>query len=218
MFKTIAALFLTLSLAGGAHAASGESGAPAITFTKTTVRVSGITPGGTVVIYGVTMESIDYGTTVMRYSQVLQDDDHDGIVTYDHRGQIPSDGVWVAVDAQNGQFALSTPKWGLRIADAQVHPLRKNATGIVDSFAFGYRNVEMLYIHPGHGVWAVSGFDKSVRPGMATVSLRDAVSLLPSGEARASEFAPGTTIIAFDLPFFRVTTLHLTGADLGGAQ
>src|SRR5260221_12034148 len=197
MYKFIAGLFLSISLVLSASADSGGAGAHVITFNKTSIRVSGITPGGTVVIYGVAMVRIDYGDNVMRYSKVLQDDDHDGVVTYDHGALIPTDGVWVAVDATNGQFAVAAPKWGLNVAAPQVLPLRKNGAGAVDSFAFGYRTADMIYIHPGHGVWAVHGYDSSPHPGTTTVSLRDATSLLPSGESRATEFVPGGVIVAF---------------------
>ncbi len=220
MYKFIAGLFLSISLALSASATSGGAGAPAITFTPKGIRVTGITPGGAVLIYAVAMVRADTGDHIERYQQVLHDDDHDGIVTYDHGMPIPTDGVWLAVDVTNGQYAVSSPLYGLKPARPQPQPLHRAASGRVETFALSYPGAEMIYIQPGHGVWAIHGYDRSAsdrdsRPGVTGVSLSDAVSLLPSGETRATEFAPGGVIIAFDLPFFQVITMRLTGADIG---
>lgn len=220
--KRLTILAFTLALALAAHAASDSAGAPAIAFTGTTVRVSGITPGGTVVIYGVTLVRVDFADHVERFRNAVSDDDHDGIVTWDIGKTVPQDGMWVAVDATNGQFVVGTPRFGIPVAAPPSQLLRKTA-GLVDTFAFDYSSVEAVYIHPGHGVWAVHAYDRGVhdhdsRQGVTAISLADAVSLLPAGETKATEFAPGGVLVAFDLPYFRVFTRRLTGADIGGAR
>ena len=214
---------VSVFLAVSASAASNSAGAPTIAFSGNTVRVSGVTPGATVVVYAVTFVRIDYGDHVLRFQKALTDDDRDGAVVYDVGRDIPQDGVWVAVDATNGQYAIGTPRFGAGVANPQPLPLHKSAGGLVDLFSFGYPSVEALYIHPGHGVWAVHAYsrgkgDHTAQESVTTVSLADAVSLLPAGESKAKEFAPGGVIIAFDLPHFRVFTTRLTGADIGGAR
>jgi hypothetical protein len=221
--KTSAAGFiLAILMALPAQAAHG--GAPVITFGATTVQVSGVTPGGTVVIYGVTFGRRDFTNGLNRVQAALTDDSHKGVVTYDLKDPIPPLGVWVAVDATNGQFAVAAPERNpLPVARALPQPFRKNGAGLVDTFSHGYFSLEMLYIHPGGGVWvahAVDGSraDRDARPGVTGVSLGDAVSLMPQGGTKPEAFAPGGVLIAFDMTRFEVLTVRITGADLGGAQ
>jgi hypothetical protein len=207
----------------GAQAASGGAGAPTISFISNGIRITGITPGGTVLIYAVAMVRVDFNDHLERYQRTLQDDDHDGIVIYDHGKAIPPDGVWIAVDITNGQFAVASPLTGLKTAVAPAKPLHRNAGNHVDTFSFAYPGAEMIYIHPGHGAWAVHGYDggasdHDTRKGVMGLSVSDAQPILQSGETKATEFVPGGILIVFDLPFFRVTTMRLTGSDIGGAQ
>ncbi len=202
MKKSAVGFILALLVAIQAHAANGNGGAPVITFSASTVQVSGVTPGGTVVIYGVTMGRNDYTNGLYRFQTALTDDDHDGVVTYDPGQPIPFIGVWIAVDATSGQFAIGAPRRSiLPAARLLTQPFRKNGAGAVDTFSHGYPSLEMLYIHPGGGVWVVHAFDgartdRDARPGVTGVSLTDAVSLMPKGGTKPQAFAPGGVLIA----------------------
>ena len=222
MKTSAAVVILAFLVAFQAHAASG--GAPVITFSATTVQVSGVTPGGTVVIYGVAYGRSNFTNSVTHFRAALTDDDHDGVVTYDAKRRIPPAGVWIAVDTRNGQFVIGAPGHdAVRGARRSATPFHKNAAGVVDTFMHDYPSVEMLYIHPGGGVWVVNTvdggpLDRDPRSGATGVSLADAQSLMPPGDTRPAAFAPGGVLVAFDVSRFEVLTLHLTGADLAGAQ
>ncbi len=223
MKKQTVGFILAVFVAIQAHAANGPAGAPKITFSGNTVQVSGVTPGGIVVIYGVAMLRVDYSNALIRFSKALTDDDHDGVVTYDIGRTIPPSGVWIAVDVTNGQFAVAAPWRTLPAAHALAQPFRRNAAGLVDTFSHDYATAEMLYIHPGGGVWVVSAVDngrndRDPRPGVTGISIGDAVSLMPQGGAKLSEFVPGGVLIAFDVSRFEVLTLRITGEDLRGAR
>ncbi len=224
MKKSAVAFILALLVASWAKAANGPVGAPKITFSGNTIQVSGVTPGGIVVIYGVAMGRVNYTNGLNRFKAALTDDDHDGAVTYDVGQPIPPIGVWIAVDATNGQFVIAAPQRSvLPAARSLTQPFRKNGAGLVDTFSHGYASVEMLYIHPGGGVWAGHAFegsrtDRDPRPGITGVSLSDTVSLMPPGDTKPAAFAPGGVLIAFDISDFEVLTMRITGADLGGAQ
>src|SRR5436190_23987747 len=62
------------------------------------VVVSGLTPGGSAVIFGVTFESGDAVPTRLRTATILRDDDRDGVVRYQPQEGIPRIGIWGAVD------------------------------------------------------------------------------------------------------------------------
>jgi hypothetical protein len=213
----IAAAIAMDALAGGA----GHD--PQLLFSGNTVQVSGVTPGGGVVLYAATQRRIDYGNTLVRYTRYTKDDDHDGSVTFD-LGERPSPiGVWVAIDANTGNFALGAPNHAVAVAHEQPQPFAKNDKGDVDTFTFTYPSLELVYIHPGRGVWSVHAtdgghFDHDKREAVTSVILTDAVSLIPDGEPHASAFSPGGTLVAFDVEQFQAFTLHVTGADLAGAK
>src|SRR5260221_10957258 len=100
--KTSAAGFiLAMLVALQAHAANGNGGAPVITFTPTTVQVSGVTPGGTVVIYGVAMSRTNYTNSLLHFQAALIYHDHDGVVTYEPKQQIPYIRVSIDVYTNN---------------------------------------------------------------------------------------------------------------------
>ena len=103
-------LLLALPALVLAQPPSGPPG-PAITFDKSSVSVKGIGAKGQTVLFSVAREvAEDDVATVVRRSQVLPDDDGDGVVTLDLGRDVPLRSIWVAVDLATGQAAAAAPE------------------------------------------------------------------------------------------------------------
>src|SRR4051812_12861939 len=84
---------------------------PAITFDQSSVSVAGVSPKGQAVLFSVAREVAEVDVaTVVRRSQVLPDDDGDGVVKLDLGRDVPFRSVWVAVDLATGQVAAAAPE------------------------------------------------------------------------------------------------------------
>jgi hypothetical protein len=134
--------------------------------------------------------------------------------------------VWIAVDVASGDYAVGAP--GRKVVAARVpqQPFVKGHGGAVDTFTFRYPTLDMVYVHPGHGVWLLHGVGgtPSSNDGQndghyeTGVNVGDAISLLPEGEAKPKEFVAGGTLVAVDVLSYEAFALRLTGAQIGGAQ
>ena len=135
---------------------------PAIAFDKSSVSVSGISLKGQAVLFSVAREiSEDDVATVVRRSQVLPDDDGDGVVKLDLGRDVPFRSVWVAVDLATGQVAAAAPEgYPLRLVNWRgVGIVRGNAHAdrVEDARTFA----EVLLVRPGTGAWELTVGDGS---------------------------------------------------------
>jgi hypothetical protein len=195
-----------------------------VTFGATTVTATGITPGKTALFFGTGRQKDGYFQTLIRYAVSVTDDDHDGAVTLDLGKRVPSMTIWVVVDTTNGQYTMAMP--AVAIADEvplPAHAFRKTHGGSsVDGFAYNHPTLELLYIHPGHGVWTWSAadgraLDQDGPNGVTFISAADGSKVGGTTEG-ATEFALGGTMVAVDWYKMQYTVVHLDGAILGGAQ
>lgn len=113
-----------LALAGGVAAAQ-----PSITFDSKQVIATGISPGGTVALYGVAHDFQAVLPELLRWARELTDDDRDGAVTFQVPREVPLDSQWFVVDMTTGELAASSPRGG----DPREVPF--DGPGIVDSHA-----------------------------------------------------------------------------------
>jgi hypothetical protein len=113
-----AVLAVGLSVAG---AAGGQTPAvvPALVFSDQAIQAQGMTPGGSVVWFGI-------GREVQEYAETLSD--HQDVTVADAQGQatvrvapaVPQHSLWVAVDLGTGRYAMAAPP---------LFPLRTFALG-----------------------------------------------------------------------------------------
>jgi hypothetical protein len=162
-FKPYLLLSLVLPALAFAQPPSSPPG-PAITFDKSSVSVAGVSPKGQAVLFGVAREiSEDDVATIVRRSQVLADDDGDGVVKLDLGRDVPLRSVWVAVDLATGQVAAAAPEgYPLRRVDWRgVGIVRGNsrADRVEDARTFA----EVLLVRPGAGAWQLTVGDGSER-------------------------------------------------------
>ena len=196
--------------------ATDQTGPPVVTFSGSTVQVSGVTPGGTVVFYGVAMLQINYSSAIGRFKTALTDDDQDGSVTYDIGQTIPPTSLWVVVDVTSGRYAIAGPaRTVFAEADLQTTPYTRNAvTGAVDTFVAAYPTVEMVYILPGTGVWSLHSVaggpvDHGSDSASTTVSIADAAPLVPQSTGQLTQFDAAGILITFDDSNFDVVITQL---------
>ena len=102
----VRAILLSLTLL----ASSATGSQPVVTVGADTLRASGVTPGGSVVWFGVGRELHHLTPFVVRRSQVVTDDDRDGTVEWTLDRTIPVESIWVAVDLTTGAWRAGTPE------------------------------------------------------------------------------------------------------------
>jgi hypothetical protein len=114
--------------------------------------ISGVSPGGQVIVFGRSCRSTGGRVRLIRHTFVERDDDRDGAVTIAME-TIPEFSVFVAVDYESGQFASAAPRGGAaRIMNMTRVPEWREGSEIVD-FNRGY--LDFLFVRPGKGAWVL---------------------------------------------------------------
>jgi hypothetical protein len=196
-------LSLVLPALAFAQPPSGPSG-PAITFDKSSVSVAGISPNGRMVLFGVAREiAEDDVATLVRRSQVLSDDDSDGVVKLDLGRDVPLRSVWVAVDLATGQVTAAAP---------EGYPLRRvNWRGVgiargnprADRVEDARRSAEVLLVRPGAGAWQLTvgdggeGDDDGAADGKLAAAL-DRMTPVAGTDPPPARFDPKDIVVLID--------------------
>ena len=216
LLAAISAIFLLVVAGQTPVYAAGEKNAPVLAFDGRVIKATDVTPGGQVVFFAVGLVSNGFRSTVMRWSQVVSDDDHDGAVTFDAGQTIPCRSIWAVAEIANGHFAIAAPPGcPLRQAGAlSARAFRHRTNGNLDGFLHERPYLDLLYVHPGKGAWTVRAADgsptdaDSKSDGVTTVTLAGARSLLSNGTPPAS-FVPGGILVAIDFYGFDVVAERL---------
>jgi hypothetical protein len=128
--------------------------APTLAVGPQTIQVQGMTPGGTVVWFGMGLDIVEY-SEMRSERQEEAVADAQGSATLAFPSAVPPQSVWVAVDLATGAFALGSPP--------AFTPGRFNlATGAIfsgtgsasDQLADPAGCVHVLLVRPGQGAWA----------------------------------------------------------------
>jgi hypothetical protein len=194
----------------------------AVSFNATSVTASGITPGKSALFFASGIRKNGYDQSRVRVVRTVTDDDRDGTVTFDLGASVPATTVWVVVDLNNGHFTLATPVEAV----ADEVPLPRNAFhksgNAVVQFGFDHPTLDLLYVHPGRGVWTWSALDGRLldRDGPNGVTLIDVHdgTRADGGAGAASDFAAGGKLVAVDWYKMQYAVVHLDGSVLAGAQ
>src|SRR5258708_11894629 len=104
---TLPILAIFMSAAAGAP----PQAAPPLTITASgsTITISGVTPHGKVVFFGVARFVDRTTVTARRLDRIVTDDDGDGVVTIDLGERVPWKSIFAAVDFASGRYGLATP-------------------------------------------------------------------------------------------------------------
>lgn len=219
--KTFASVLFCIAFAVCAVAAASQAG-PTLTFGAGSVTAVGITPGKSAVFFASGLMADGAQQRIVRWAQIVSDDDRDGRVTLTLPGKVPNVTAWVVVDLTNGQFVAGSPGgFSPRVTQLPSGAFRRsNGSSAVDLFGFDHPVLDLLYVHPGLGAWtwnAVDGraLDHDKANGVTLVSVADAK---PLGDTRGkpTEFALGGVLIAVDWYHMEVVTVRLDAAVLKG--
>lgn len=152
---SVVAVSLYLSLIGRLDALE-----PAFIFGPETVVVSGMTPGGELVLFGVSRENTSHAATIVRREEMATDEDKDGIVRLELGGPVPLVSIFAAVDVATGALALATPEgFPLQRYDLPARNVRGGG-GRADWLDDVRSQVELLVVRPGtdanSGAWGAT--------------------------------------------------------------
>lgn len=196
---------------------------PSVAFDGKLVKASNVTPGAQVVFFAVGLVPMGWESMIVRWSQAVTDEDHDGSVTFDAGREIPCRSIWVAADATNGHYTVTAPpNCHLRRAALDPKSFRKNDKGDLELFLHARPYLDLLYIHPGKGVWAISAADSfpsdadGESNGVTAIALSKAKAL--AGNGTAKDFVPGGVLVAIDLYTMDVVAERLDAKTLEEVQ
>jgi hypothetical protein len=192
---------------------------PSITVGESEVHTGGISPGGAAVVVSFGRgTSAGGGIAVRVFKQVLTDEDGDGAITVIPGYAIPTRSVWVVVDYQTGQYAISspagfTPKTGQVSATA----LKKDADGGIAFLDQNKARVALLLVRPEKGAWFHVGHlggrsdaNESSDRNKMTLSFQNGLSLFPGEQQKGPKhLRSGDVLIAIDPGHLEVSAMQV---------
>jgi hypothetical protein len=200
-----------------------DDAAPALSFEGKTVKASKVKPGGQVVFFAIGLVPTGWQSDIVRWAQVVTDDDHDGTVAYDAGREIPCKSIWVAAELPNGHFTVSAPpNCHLRQRALDWKSFKKSSKGNLELFLQSRPYLDLLYIDSHGGAWTISAADSydsdadGESNGVTAVSLSNARSL--TGDAPPKDFAPGGIVVAIDLYTMDVVAERIDANSLAQAE
>lgn len=184
-------------------AAAADQVRPTLGMQREAIKISGVTPGGSVAIFALFTESRKYFPEQREVSAVLVDADGDGSVTHDTGSLIPSRAIVFAVDMTNGAWnVLTTPGYEFQFVElspaalvsrSEKHVALRRTAAVAD----------VLHVRPGRGAWKHRSGDGGPADGDGrtdgTITL-SAETFRPLGGSGATdgELRPNDVIIVVD--------------------
>ena len=115
------------------------------------VTVSNVAAGSRVILFGVGREPLGYQSKVRRWTEVLTDEDHDGVVRFTAASTRKS--IWIAVDFDRGDAVAATgPDYPRREVTAGFGVKRNNA-GQLSKLENARGIADLIVVRPGRGAW-----------------------------------------------------------------
>ncbi len=156
-------LLFTLIVATLAGAAKGAQPVPpssslSITFTKTTIAAAGVTPGGRVVLFGISREVTRRAPRIVKRQETLTDSDNDGTVTLTLPGGVPHRAIWILVDLASGRYAvLPTATYDNPPTPLTPDRIRNDNNGQLRKLEIPFTEAQIVFVRPGVGAWSMEG-------------------------------------------------------------
>jgi len=182
-------LVCVLACALAAHAANQP--AIAVLFSDNAVRVTGVTRGGGVVLFGV--ERIihdDSSESVIVWNEHLADTDGDGEVTLPLQKPLSPFTVMAAVDEDDARYIVATPGF-IPVRIAPAGKLHGNDKGEPIEFANAMPYGEALVVRPKQGAWVSHGWDGSLGDADGRTDGRITIRFASMKAARGRPDFPG---------------------------
>jgi hypothetical protein len=163
-YASLAAFFLFMTIyTPSAKAAAG--GEPIVNVSSARVSVSNITSGGTVILFAGAQQRGEM-IQLMRWQRALADTDSDGAVEMHVPDGVPTNSVWIAVDATSGNLAIAAPAdSGFRRVAMPSAVLPKGPDGKMERYVTGRQRIDVLVVRPHVGAWVAFAADGGVDDG-----------------------------------------------------
>jgi hypothetical protein len=198
MWRTGAAVLVVALAALPAHAQL------AIGFEENAVVVKGVTPGGSVVWFGIARERPGRITRVVRRDSVLPDSDGDGLVRFDLERSVAVQSIWAAVDLTSGAFVVATPE-GMPRREVALpgNSFRRSPVGAVNALQDSREFLEILVVRPGEGAWSLSvgdggSSDADMQPDGNIEATLASMRPLQGSKGAFDQLLPGDVVIVVD--------------------
>ncbi len=172
-----------------------------ITFSNASVTASGITPGGTALVFGLSRQQEDGWVDNARIQRVLTDTERTGTVTVNLDHDLVQSAVWVAMDLADGRMEISTPNGSHFRAVTFPGGLEDGTSGKNERLVSGRSFIDVIWVRPGTGAWYYSGggaiLGARSNGGKITV---EADQMQPIGESPnpPKRFGPHDILLLFD--------------------
>lgn len=183
--------------------------APAVTFAKTGVTISGITAGGKVALFVISHETRSYHLRIRSDETLLADTDGDGVVSYESAGAILRS-VWVVADITSGEVAVTELSGPAKVTEIPPSAVRSSGARLSPEVEY----LELLYVRPGAGAWRTTVLDGGTKDddrsddGFASVNLAD-LTAVGSSVPPPAKFREGDVVLAVDPVDLHVYSLGL---------
>ncbi len=168
---------------------------PALIFSSQTVQVQGMTPGATVVWFGMGLDIVEYSEMRSERQEAAVADAQGG-ATLTFQAAVPPQSVWVAVDPTTGAFALGSPPAFTPGHFNVVPGSIVNGTGSAsDQLTDPAGCIHVLLVRPGQGAWAATigrgGVNDQSNPTDASLrfSIESLAAITPGAAAAPARLA-----------------------------
>jgi len=228
LVRSLSLVLVFVSLSGislpGAVAGQEGNGPPAdppvvrpeIAFDADGLSLSGLTPGGEAVLFGVARRALGYHQRVERVEEVVVADEEGG-ARYDVPEGVPVTAVWALVDLATGEVSAGpSPGFSRSVRPFPTAGLRGRG-GVPDRLAASLEGAHILYVRPGEGAWGTALLDggvydqDGVDDGAFEVALEDLVAVGTSGPPVApAEVAAGDLVVVVDSTDLDLFVLRVT--------
>lgn len=215
----IIGLFLTSAATAFAQPAPPRS--LSVRFGRHDATVTGITPGGQAVIFGIGLEPTGDFSLTFKWSGVADDTDKDGSVTVDFGRDVPGPTIWCFADATTADFKLATPG-GAPVPLTLLRPGAFRKVGpLVAQFGFDRSVLDLLYIEPARGAWICTAADggptdRDGPNGFTVVSVEDFRGV-GTTTGKPTALKPGGVLVAIDFVRLEAVAVRLDATLIGGA-
>jgi hypothetical protein len=198
MMRTGAAIVVVALAALPAHTQ------PTIGFEENVIVAKGVTPGGSVVWFGIARERPGRITRVVRRDSVLPDSDGDGLVRLDLERSVAVQSIWAAVDLTSGAFVVATPE-GMPRREVTMpgNSFRRNPRGAVEALQDSREFLEILVVRPGEGAWSLSvgdggSSDADMQPDGSIQASLASMQPLQASKGALDQLLPGDVVVVVD--------------------
>lgn len=124
------------------------------------VTVSDLPPGSRIVLFGVGREPLGDRSAVRRWTEVLPDEDRNGVVRFS--SAVTNKSIWVAVDLDTGDSVSGTGPDYPRRESAIGSALKRNNAGQLSKWEHARGTAELLIVRPRKGgAWRLSAAKNS---------------------------------------------------------